>query len=152
VVAAVGEVDDNDAQNEFPRRSIVDTVRKPLWFFGNYVVLDAGGFYVLLAHLRKGSVVVKAGDGVREGELLAYTGNSGNTMLPHLHVQVMDRADPADPTVSGVPARFRDYLEATMRGEGAERESVVRRVAIGDPPQGAVVFGELPPAPATARP
>jgi len=151
VVSAVGDVADNDEQSEFPRRSIVDNVRKPRWFFGNYVVLDAGGVYVLLAHLRKGSVAVAVGDVVCERQLLAYTGNSGNTMLPHLHVQVMDRADPADPTVSGVPAVFRDYLEATMRGKGAARESVVRRVATGDPPQGAVVISEIaePAPPAT---
>jgi hypothetical protein len=150
VVAAVGDVEDNDAQSEFPRRSLVDNVRKPRWFFGNYVVIDADGFYVLLAHLRKGSLAVSVGDVVREGRLLAYTGNSGNTMLPHLHLQVMDRADPADPEVSGVPAVFRDYLEATMRGTGASRESVVRRVASGDPPQDAVVISEIaePSAPA----
>jgi hypothetical protein len=152
VVAAVDDVEDNDARSEFPRRSIVDNVRKPRWFFGNYVVVDAGDVYVLLAHLRKGSVAVVVGDVVREGQLVAYTGNSGNTMLPHLHIQVMDRADPADPTVSGVPAVFRDYMEATIRGKGATRESVVRRVASGDPPLDAVVISAASELPAPATP
>jgi hypothetical protein len=151
VVAAVGSVADNEAFGEAPRRSFAAALRNPLWFFGNFVVVDAGGFYVLLAHLRQGSLAVEAGDTVREGDLLAYAGNSGNTAVPHLHVQVMNRADPADPEVEGLPALFRDYVEATTRGEGTRRESVVRRVAKGDPPLGAVIFSGLtePGEPAT---
>ncbi len=140
VVSAVDGIDDNDAQDEFPRRSLVEAVRAPRWVFGNHVVLDAGNsVFVLLAHLRKDSVAVKPGDAVREGDLLAHAGNSGNTMLPHVHIQVMDRADPADPAVSGIPARFRDYVEVAARGALPQREAVVRRVAAGDPPQGSVV-------------
>jgi hypothetical protein len=60
-------------------------------------------------------------------------------MLPHVHVQVMDRADPADPAVSGIPAFFRDYVEILSRGSKPQREAVVRRVAAGDPPEGSVV-------------
>lgn len=147
VVTAVDHVADNDEQREFPRRSLVDSVRVPRWVFGNYVVIEDGaGVFVLLAHLQKGSVAVRPDDVVREGDLLAYCGNSGNSMLPHLHIQVMDRADPADPSVSGVPAVFRNFVEATVRGDGAQRETLVRRVAEGDPPQGSVVFVDPPTA------
>lgn len=140
VVSVTDGVDDNDAQDDFPRRSLVDAVRAPRWVFGNHIVLDAGNHvFILLAHLRKSSVVVKPGDAVREGDVLANAGNSGNTMLPHVHIQVMDRADPADPAVYGIPARFRDYVEVSARGDAPQREAVVRRVAAGDPPQGSVV-------------
>jgi peptidase M23-like protein len=140
VVSVVDGIDDNDAQREFPRRSIVESVRAPRWIFGNHVVLDAGhGVFVLLAHLRKGSVVVRPGAAVGVGERLASAGNSGNTMLSHVHVQVMDRADPADPSVSGIPALFRDYVEVFASGSKPTREAIVRRVAAGDPPEGSVV-------------
>lgn len=140
VAFAIGNVADNDAIGEGPRKSYTAALRHPLWFFGNYVVIDAGGVFVLLAHLQNGSLAVKVGDVLREGDLVAYVGNSGNTTAAHLHVQVMNRADPSDPGATGIPALFRDYVEALTRGEGARREAVLRRVAAGDPPEGAVVF------------
>jgi hypothetical protein len=140
VVYVANGVDDNDAQKEFPRRSVVESARAPRWIFGNHVVLDSGhGVYVLLAHLKKDSIAVKAGAVVREGDVLARAGNSGNTMLPHVHVQVMDGADPADPGVSGVPAQFRDYVEIIASGDGPQSEAIFRRVAAGDPPEGSLV-------------
>lgn len=141
VVSVVDGVDDNDAQKSYPRRSIVEAVRDPRWIFGNHLVLDAGnGVYVLLAHLKKGSVVVKPGTAVREGAVVAQAGNSGNTMLPHVHVQVMDGPDPAASAVSGIPALFRDYVQISSTGEKTDRETIIRRVAAGDPPQGCIVM------------
>jgi len=140
VVTAVDGIDDNDAQRDFPRKSLIEASQAPRWIFGNYLVLDAGkGVYVLLAHLKKDSIAVKPGDTVRAGDTLAQAGNSGNTMLPHVHVQVMDRADPADPSVSGVPALFSDYVEVTVSGEGPQRDAMFRKVSAGDPPEGAIV-------------
>ena len=141
VIAAVDGVADNDEQREFPRRSLVETALAPRWIFGNYVVLDAGeGKFVLFAHLKRGSIAVSPGTRVPAGELLGRAGNSGNTMLPHLHVQAMDRADPADPNVSGLPAVFRDYVEITSRGTATIRDASVRRLAVGDPPEDAIIM------------
>lgn len=141
VVEAVDGVPDNDEQREFPRKSLVETARAPKWIFGNYVVIDAGGGrFVLLAHLMKGSVAPKVGEKVAGGQVVGRAGNSGNTMLPHLHVQVMDRADPADPDVSGLPAVFRDYVEIVAHGTAKMRDATVRRVPTGDPPQDALVM------------
>jgi murein DD-endopeptidase MepM/ murein hydrolase activator NlpD len=62
---------------------------------GNHIVIDTGsGVYVALAHLRRGSARVAAGQRVRAGEHIADCGNSGNTTEPHLHLQVMDRRMP----------------------------------------------------------
>jgi hypothetical protein len=145
VVFVADGADDNDELKDFPRRSLIDAARAPRWIFGNHVVLDAGhGVFVLIAHLRKDSIVVKPGDKVHEGEELARAGNSGNTMLPHVHIQVMDRADPTDPGASGIPALFRDYVEVAASGDGPQRDAVVRKVAAGDPPQGAVVLTSDP--------
>jgi peptidase M23-like protein len=55
-------------------------------------VADAGPF-VLLAHLRRGSVEVAAGDRVQAGDLVAACGNSGNSTQPHLHIQATDSTE-----------------------------------------------------------
>jgi hypothetical protein len=54
---------------------------------GNHVLLKcADEAVVLLAHLKRGSVVVEPGQRVAVGDLLGEVGNSGNTSEPHLHV------------------------------------------------------------------
>ncbi|WP_298457079.1 M23 family metallopeptidase [uncultured Cellulomonas sp.] len=59
---------------------------------GNHVVIAVGegGPYVLLAHLRAGTVRVRPGDRVRTGDLVGECGNSGNSTEPHVHLQVCD--------------------------------------------------------------
>jgi hypothetical protein len=58
---------------------------------GNHVVLDLGdGRYVLYAHMKPGSVAVKAGEKVRRGQVIGHVGNTGNSQAPHVHIQVMD--------------------------------------------------------------
>lgn len=57
---------------------------------GNHVVLACDGLQVELAHLHRGSVMLKAGEPVRAGQPLGQVGNSGNTTEPHLHIQAVD--------------------------------------------------------------
>jgi murein DD-endopeptidase MepM/ murein hydrolase activator NlpD len=59
---------------------------------GNHVVVAVTptGPFVLLAHLRRGSVAVRPGSVVEAGALLAECGNSGNSTQPHVHVQASD--------------------------------------------------------------
>lgn len=57
---------------------------------GNNVVIDHGGEYSHLAHLKKGSATVKPGDKVKKGDVIGLTGNSGNSSEPHLHFQLSD--------------------------------------------------------------
>ena len=60
-----------------------DTARKA----GNYVLLRCGPeAYVMLAHLKQGSVDVDSGDSVATGARLGAIGNSGNSWEPHLHL------------------------------------------------------------------
>lgn len=61
---------------------------------GNHVILDCGGVFPLYAHLRCGSVRVRAGQTVAAGQLLGEVGNSGSSLQPHLHFQVMSTPDP----------------------------------------------------------
>lgn len=59
----------------------------------NNLVMDiAGGRYLVLGHLKQGSVTVHVGDVVRRGQPLAAVGNSGHTNEPHLHAQIQDEA------------------------------------------------------------
>jgi murein DD-endopeptidase MepM/ murein hydrolase activator NlpD len=77
---------------------------------GNYVVIEtAPGEYVLIAHLKPGSITVSEGDLVDVGEQIAQVGNSGNTSEPHIHIHAQD-APTFDPNATGLPLRFGDYL------------------------------------------
>lgn len=58
---------------------------------GNAVTLDLGdGQFALYAHLQPGSVRVKKGDRVKQGQVLGRIGNSGDSREPHLHFEVTD--------------------------------------------------------------
>lgn len=69
---------------------------------GNHLVLDLGdGTYAMYAHVRRGSLRVRAGEAVRAGQILAECGNSGNSTEPHVHFQLMD--DPDLDVAIGIP-------------------------------------------------
>jgi hypothetical protein len=81
---------------------------------GNHVAiqLEATGTYLLIAHLKPGSVAVEDGQTVEEGQLIGACGNSGNTSEePHIHIHHQRQ----DPTVfpinfaEGLPLYFRDH-------------------------------------------
>ena len=78
------------------------------YFLGNYIIIESAfGVYALLAHLKKDSLRVKEGQKVVEGEIIAYVGNSGNTIQPHLHFQLMKDSDPT--VAIPVPFTFKSY-------------------------------------------
>ncbi len=58
----------------------------PATLAGNHVILACGGTWVVLGHLRMGSVRVRKGDEVSVGDRLALVGNSGSSDEPHLHI------------------------------------------------------------------
>lgn len=67
---------------------------------GNHLILRSPGpggqeLFVALCHLRRGSLRVRPGQELGSGDPVAECGNSGNSTEPHLHLQVMDAADPA---------------------------------------------------------
>ncbi len=62
--------------------------------FANYVILEhsdgtMGNYY----HLRQGGAVVKIGEKITKGQLIAYSGNTGYSSGPHLHFSV-SKVDP----------------------------------------------------------
>jgi len=57
--------------------------------YGNYVVIEhADGTHTWYAHLYAGSITVKAGDSVRQGQVIGKVGSSGNSTGPHLHFEI----------------------------------------------------------------
>ncbi len=56
---------------------------------GNSITIDLGnGHYAYYMHLQPGSLLVKAGDRVHRGQILARIGASGDAREPHLHFEV----------------------------------------------------------------
>lgn len=77
---------------------------------GNYILIDHfNGEYSLLAHLKKGSVLVNLGDIVTKGQEIGQAGNSGNSTGPHLHYHLQN--SPNYLNGIGLPAQFRNYYE-----------------------------------------
>jgi murein DD-endopeptidase MepM/ murein hydrolase activator NlpD len=44
---------------------------------------------MLIGHLKRGSIRIKSGDSVHQGDLLAEAGNSGYSERPHIHMQLI---------------------------------------------------------------
>ena len=85
---------------------------------GNTVVIELdSGHFVVLAHLRRGTLQVRAGDRVRRGDPLARVGNTGNTSLPHLHLQVQTHADIWDPDNRSLPFGFEPHGRVPARND-----------------------------------
>jgi len=59
---------------------------------GNYVAIDLGsGRFAFYEHLQRGSILVKVGDRVTRGQVIARLGASGSSSIgPHLHFHVSD--------------------------------------------------------------
>jgi murein DD-endopeptidase MepM/ murein hydrolase activator NlpD len=87
-----------------PWAGLVEFVRFQKSGAGWYLVLDGDGEdrdYVFM-HLRKGSILVAAGQRVSTGQPLAQVGNTGSSSGPHLHFEIWvggwyDGGKPVDP-------------------------------------------------------
>jgi murein DD-endopeptidase MepM/ murein hydrolase activator NlpD len=61
---------------------------------GNHVVIDHGnGEFSVIAHMMAGSLLVAAGQAVRQGQPVGRLGNSGDTTGPHVHYQLQSAPD-----------------------------------------------------------
>jgi hypothetical protein len=111
IVAAANDREDSTETKRVELK--LDEVLKDLTLiFGNYVMIDHGnGEFSFLAHMKKGSVTVKAGDRVKQGHPIGAIGFSGDAIFPHLHYQVQSDAK----TGEGLPSYFRDFRRLTGR-------------------------------------
>lgn len=102
--------------------------------YGNHILLDIGsGRYAMLAHLQRGSAQVREGERVRPGQQIAAVGDSGNSLVPHLHFQVQDGPD-LDQAARTIPILFGDAVlirggkESTPAGADLRRGDHIRRI------------------------
>ncbi|MEZ4840644.1 MAG: peptidoglycan DD-metalloendopeptidase family protein [Flavobacteriaceae bacterium] len=66
----------------------------PKQLTGNTLVLKtANNEYILFAHLKENSIKVKLGDFVKQRQVIAQCGNSGNSTEAHLHLQIQNVPD-----------------------------------------------------------
>ena len=64
--------------------------------YGNTVELDHGfGYTTVYAHLYK--IIVRKGQNVKRGDVIALVGNTGKSTGPHLHYEVRYQDKPVDP-------------------------------------------------------
>lgn len=85
-----------------------------------YIRVDETGTFLILAHLKKGSINVREGQHVNEGEFLAQVGNSGSSSEPHLHIH-HQRQDPSKVSMflaEGLPLYFQTEKGAMMPERG----------------------------------
>jgi murein DD-endopeptidase MepM/ murein hydrolase activator NlpD len=75
--------------------------------YGNYVKLTYDdGYVALYAHLSK--ITTRAGEGVRQGQTVAYSGNTGRSTGPHLHYGLFRNGQYVNPI---------DYIRLPMDGD-----------------------------------
>jgi murein DD-endopeptidase MepM/ murein hydrolase activator NlpD len=79
------------------KSGVVKFVGGDLWVsYGLHVKLEHGdGWESTYAHLN--STAVESGQFVNEGDLLGYSGNTGNSTGPHLHFEIRYWGEPVDP-------------------------------------------------------
>ena len=82
------------------------------------IVLDLGNHrYALYAHMQPGSLKVHKGDHVKAGQVIGLVGNTGNSLVPHLHFHVMDSPSPL--ASNGLPYEIRSF-EVTGHTPGTQ--------------------------------
>ncbi len=148
VVKVVRDVPDNIGGEAYPRKSIAEEAKNPLWAFGNFVIIDhKNGEYSLLGHMQEKSILVKEGEEVQTGQKIAKVGNSGNTKVPHLHYQLMDGDWPIKYEVNGLPALLSNYyilmqfpgdLTKTLDEEHLRLKMI--KVLNGDPANNSIIY------------
>jgi hypothetical protein len=95
---------------------------------GNYIMIDhLNGEYSLLAHFKKGTIIVSVGDTVIKGQEVGKAGNSGNSTGPHLHYHLQNT--PYLLNGIGLPAQFKNYYADEVIIETGEpvRNEIVRK-------------------------
>jgi urea transporter len=92
--------------NDLPDNNIGEVDKCNNW--GNLIIIQTDtGVFVEISHLAQDSIVVKEGDWVEKGSLLALCGNSGHSPQPHIHIQVQATGYIGSYTI---PFSFVNYL------------------------------------------
>ena len=99
-------------------------------------VIDGKPMSTVYGHMDRGGVLVKVGDQVTAGQIIARSGNSGESSGPHLHFEIRN----GDRLHGGTDTDPTPYLKqarqaATSGGTTPDDESASRRRELGTRPQ-----------------
>ena len=84
--------------NHIPDNQIGDINTRENW--GNTVIIKYNDFlYAKLSHLKYHSIEAKAGDRIKQGQVIGRCGNSGRSPYPHLHFQFQATPYIGSPTI-----------------------------------------------------
>ena len=114
--------------------------------WGNAIVIHCeADLYVVVAHLKRGSVAVAPGQWVVAGQPIAACGSSGRSPRPHLHLQMQRSAELGAAAIPFTLVHYiveegeaRRYIHVGLPSEG-------QRVAPPTPSPIAEAFAALPP-------
>jgi hypothetical protein len=107
---------------------------------GNSVILDLGEQrYALYAHMQPGSIKVHRGEKVHPGQVIGLVGDTGNSIVPHLHFQVT--AGPSSLSANGLPYEISEFQVTGKTGgteafDQAETNGTPLAITPINPPQG----------------
>lgn len=86
---------ENDAMKSEEQYEAIRAANKDC---GNGLLIDHGqGLQSFYCHLKNGSIIVKPGDVVEEGQVLGQVGQSGYSEFPHLHFALIHKGAHIDP-------------------------------------------------------
>jgi hypothetical protein len=90
---------------------------------GNHVIIDHGNReFSMMAHFQPHSILARIGDRVRQGQLLARLGSSGDTTAPHVHYQLQD--GPKWLYADALPCTFKNIKDSEQLNRGEFFEAV----------------------------
>ena len=94
--------------------------------YGNYVKIeDASGVVIIYAHMHQGTITVKEGDYVEQGQVIGKVGSSGKSTGAHLHFEVRVNGSPVAPLNYVSSDNPRPISKTTNYVEGSnEKESI----------------------------
>ena len=121
---------DFSANNGTPVKAAASgTITKASYYsgYGNYVSINhSGNLKTAYAHLSR--ILVKNGQYVKQGQIIAYSGNSGNSTGPHLHYEVIKNGKHINP-LSFVPKQPRQLTGKRLAQFNHFKHSLNLRIA-----------------------
>ncbi len=110
VVVAIGNIcDDEKPFGE----GIIEMTAKDIR--GNFILIKhAEKEYGFIGHLQPNSIIVEIGQKVKQGEIIAKCGNSGNSSEPHIHFHLQDGLSFF--MSAGIPISFQNICVSKKKG------------------------------------
>lgn len=95
---------------------------------GNYIILRHGEYTVSYCHLSK--IFVKKGDTLIAGDPVGYTGNSGRSTGPHLHITCKYKGNVTDPYTLLIYIKdVREEAVIALGGSIGNKKNITKRVS-----------------------